>query len=865
MFTCTITQIQITPTVSPANVSVNWSGPGGFISTQQNPMVNSPGLYSVTITDPGSGCTASDVVVVLQNSIPPSAMATGGTLSCNQSSVTLQGSTNAPGAMFFWTGPNLFGSSLQNPVANGSGTYTLVVTDPANGCTSSDQATVDSISNTPQINSTPPTCAGLANGSISITPTSGTPPYTFAWSGSNGFLSTLQNPVNLPSGTYTLIISDATGCTSINSISLNAPAPISIAPFICESSLTAVVTGGAAPYQYFWSNGATGPTASPLQPGAYVVTVQDAHGCIVSDNLVLSLGNNPSCTRITGRVNLDQNNDCLPDSLVIGLGGWYLKAAGPNGIFYGITDSAGTYDLRLLPGDYTVSAIPLSVSYTVCVPEVAVSLLQTGDSTGVNFAAQGANPNCPAMTVDLSTSVLRRCFSNNFYTLHYCNNSPAAAPDAYILLTLDPLISIVTSARPYTVLANNVYRFNLGVVSAFECSQFNVFVHLSCDATPGQTHCSEAHIFPDTLCSPPNLLWQGAEVSVRSECATDSLHFILKNIGTGPMTGPLDYIVIEDGIMGLQGSTLPLAAGDSMLVSVPANGSTWRVEASQADYFPGQSIPVLSVEGCTTSGSFTTGYVQQFPANDADPFLDVDCTTNTGSYDPNDKQGLPLGYGAAHYIRPGTDIEYLIRFQNTGTDTAFTVIVRDTLAAWLDPETVRPGGSSHDYHFAMTGNGILVFDFQNILLPDSNVNEAASHGFLKFRVSQRTDVPLETDILNRAAIYFDFNEPVLTNTTVHRVGENFVVAGLWQPEQPAYHVQIAPHPLRDASWLEVLGGPEQGDYRLQIYDATGRSVQEIRSASPRFRVEKAGLSSGAYLFRVELEGVLVGQGILLAQ
>lgn len=414
------------------------------------------------------------------------------------------------------------------------------------------------------------------------------------------------------------------------------------------------------------------------------------------------------------------------------------------------------------------------------------------------------------------------------------------------------------------MLGNQVYRFNLGTVPAGGCSQFKVFVNISCAAELGQTHCTEAHIFPDTLCTTPNLLWTGAEVVVRSECQIDSLHFILKNTGTGPMTNPLDYIVIEDGIMGLQGQAAPLAAGDSMIVAVPANGSTWRLEAAQADYFPGQSIPVLSVEGCSNASSFSTGYVQQFATNDADPFLDVDCSVNVGSYDPNDKQGLPLGYGPAHYIRPGTDIEYLVRFQNTGTDTAFTVIVRDTLAPGLDPATVRPGGGSHDYQFSITGNGILVFDFQNIQLPDSTVNEAKSHGFVKFRVSQLENVPLETDILNRAAIYFDFNEPIFTNTTMHRVGENYLMTlGAWQPEHPNYRVQITPHPLQDVSVLEVQGLPEPGDYRLRLYDALGRPVREMRSASAQFRVEKAGLAAGAYLFRVELDGALVGRGTLV--
>jgi hypothetical protein len=65
------------------------------------------------------------------------------------------------------------------------------------------------------------------------------------------------------------------------------------------------------------------------------------------------------------------------------------------------------------------------------------------------------------------------------------------------------------------------------------------------------------------------------------------------------------------------------------------------------------------------------------------------------------------------------------------------------------------------------GGGIVRFVFENIMLPDSNVNEATSHGFVKFTIHPRSDVPLGTSIPNSAAIYFDFNEPVITNTSIH--------------------------------------------------------------------------------------------------
>ncbi len=76
-------------------------------------------------------------------------------------------------------------------------------------------------------------------------------------------------------------------------------------------------------------------------------------------------------------------------------------------------------------------------------------------------------------------------------------------------------------------------------------------------------------------------------------------------------------------------------------------------------------------------------------------------------------------------IEPMTPIDYQIRFQNTGTDTAFTVVIRDTLSSWLDVESFKVGISDHTFRTDFEGSNILKFTFDHILLPDSNVNEAA--------------------------------------------------------------------------------------------------------------------------------------------
>ncbi|MBP7449360.1 MAG: hypothetical protein KA817_04960 [Flavobacteriales bacterium] len=155
---------------------------------------------------------------------------------------------------------------------------------------------------------------------------------------------------------------------------------------------------------------------------------------------------------------------------------------------------------------------------------------------------------------------------------------------------------------------------------------------------------------------------------------------------------------------------------------------------------------------------------------DADPGNNTAQITQTvtGSYDPNDKVATTAEQGTWTI---GVDewIDYTIRFQNTGTDTAFNVIITDTLSAALDPSSIIWGTTSHSHSRQLLGGGVLKFIFPNILLPDSNSNEPLSHGFISFRIKPRAPISPGNVITNIANIYFDFNPPVITDPSVLNV------------------------------------------------------------------------------------------------
>jgi uncharacterized repeat protein (TIGR01451 family) len=490
----------------------------------------------------------------------------------------------------------------------------------------------------------------------------------------------------------------------------------------------------------------------------------------------LTLLQNLGCSDLTplsGLVFNDLDEDCLLGPNETGLNNWKVKFEGDSATFYRNTKADGTYNIFLPAGQYEASLVlPPNGLWAPCTPTTQLNIVENEPAT-LDFPAQ-ALLDCPAMTLDLSAPFLRRCFDSN-YQVHYCNDGTVTAEGAYIEITFDPYLEVQSSSIPWSAVDGQTYTFPLGDVGINECGSFQVKVLVSCDAVLGQTHCSEAHIFPNTSCIPASPLWDGSDLEVTATCDGDFVHFQITNTGDD-MAEPVEFIVIEDDMVYLQGQTIQLAQLESDEISVAANGSTWRLEAAENAHHPLSSFAAAVVEGCGTNGNgtFSLGFVNQFPVNDGGPTTDEDCRENVGSYDPNDKLAIPEGFCESHFIKSNTDIEYMIRFQNTGTDTAFTVVVTDTLSPLLDPASVIPGASSHPYQFDLLGNGVLQFTFEDIMLPDSNVNEAASNGFVQFKISQIGGTQAGDLILNKAAIVFDFNDPIVTNEYFHTVGDEFV-------------------------------------------------------------------------------------------
>jgi len=239
---------------------------------------------------------------------------------------------------------------------------------------------------------------------------------------------------------------------------------------------------------------------------------------------------------------------------------------------------------------------------------------------------------------------------------------------------------------------------------------------------------------------------------------------------------------------------------------------------------------------------------------DGSGFLQFEDTVNIHeivkcSFDPNDKTAIPEGENdIMHYTLNSEPVEYLIRFQNAGNDTAFTVFIRDTIDASFNLNTFEVVSSSHSMQTQVDSNRAVVFIFNNILLADSVVDEPNSHGYVRYRISPLANLPDPTLVENTAYIYFDLNPAVVTNTTWNTLVQMLPV-GISDLIQVDEGVFFYPNPMDEIGYLSFKN-PLDELIRLDLYDLKGQRVLTQDSKGSLFQIDRKGFSSGLYLFRL---------------
>jgi|GEM_PF-2099180 len=239
------------------------------------------------------------------------------------------------------------------------------------------------------------------------------------------------------------------------------------------------------------------------------------------------------------------------------------------------------------------------------------------------------------------------------------------------------------------------------------------------------------------------------------------------NDGCTPFAGALDLYFHEEAVFLGADPAPQEIVGDSLLrytIDTLQSGETYQIRLELT--MPDETFTGLPV-------GMTAAYRMAFA--DGTPAVDTTAYKNRlrCAIDPNDKQVSPRRAEptASNYTRIDETLTYTVRFQNTGNDTAFTVRIEDQLSTDLDWETFKPLAASHPYSASVTEGGRAVFLFEDILLPDSLTNLTGSQGFVSFTVSTLPGIEDFTRVENTAGIFFDFNQPVITNTVASTIVE----------------------------------------------------------------------------------------------
>ncbi len=223
----------------------------------------------------------------------------------------------------------------------------------------------------------------------------------------------------------------------------------------------------------------------------------------------------------------------------------------------------------------------------------------------------------------------------------------------------------------------------------------------------------------------------------------------------------------------------------------------------------------------------------------------------TGSFDPNDIL-VNEDTLTTTQLSNAPWLEYIIRFQNTGNDTAFTVKILNPIDTnKLNLSTFEFTNASHPVNLNWINyQRNMEFKFENILLVDSNTNEPHSHGFVRYRIQPKTTLTAGDSITNFAAIYFDFNEPVITNTAKTII---ILPTGISSASPSQGKLHVFPNPAENS--INISGIQlENGKAQLRLMDIYGKLILEKTVTTTTSTLETNQLSNGVYLIESGGEG-----------
>ncbi|MBL7951683.1 MAG: T9SS type A sorting domain-containing protein [Flavobacteriales bacterium] len=664
------------------------------------------------------------------------------------------------------------------------------------------------------------------------------------------------------------------------------------------------VLGGTPPYAFQWSNGATTEDLNGLAAGQYTVTVTDANNEVVSDDWYVYDAplDGGAMSAQDGHYSCIGAQGGEVQVIEWGINGTppYSYDPPPDGVdpqgdpyfVFPFTPPGSTVSIQVTDANGCSGTLqePIVAPQTVGGPNMIVYEVQGSCTSGtggtatignVNDGTLGLAPQCWVLDA-LNNYVMGDIFPSNEASL------TGLAPGAYrFFRNWDPQGTYMAwscEGNPYDQIGFVIP--DLGT----DCGSLSgrVFIDVDQDCTPDAGEVGVPYSILQVL--------PGAQYTITD--ANGDYHIDLVNgiyavqhtepslIQLCPTTSPAPFVINYAPVtLNLaDSSSVPHDLAVSVWTSNARPGfatSTYVVLTNTSAYPSGAVTLTLSFPGILQSPNPANGqwtfptippysssvhtFTAMVPADIALLGISLDYTataTNgiteentgnnsasatvvvTGSYDPNDKTGR-TSTGLAdnlYFVDLDEWIDYTVRFQNTGTAAAETVVIRDTIESDLDITSLQILGATHDFTPSFGVGRELIFTFNDIDLPDSTSDFAGSQGAVHFRLKPRAGITVGDALENTAAIYFDFNPPIITNTATHVVEISTSTS-----EGDAGALHLFPVPATDELRLVSASAVRS----VEVFSMDGRRVPVSRTTDGRIPIRS--LAEGSYFLRAVLQ------------
>ncbi|MEZ4927663.1 MAG: T9SS type A sorting domain-containing protein [Saprospiraceae bacterium] len=890
-------KLEVTPSGGVAPYSYLWS------NGQTNATATGLGLgnYTVTIQD-ATGCVAvgeyevkpvhnfySPYVKIQVTEKPDCQNPTNGELVAN-----MQGSGYGPYTYAWNNGAN---TSINGNLAIGN--YRVTITD-ALGCSATSTANVrQKMTTTGSV-----VCTGASSGTASAVLDNATTPVNYQWSTGE----TTQSIANLANGVYNVTATDVNGCSAVEQVAVKVPglqlSDNSYKCFTGNNGFGYVWVSNDQAVSFLWDNGVTSSWNNTLSAGSHSVTVTTALGCTLNGNLVIAQPQAPGIDIQATTTAADCSNSqggALNLNISGGIQPFNYNVYGPGGFFTSDLSTlqnlkAGNYSVQVsstagncwafesfnIPdaGGFEPEVIVDEIDCTTGFGSIAIAGVTTPgamyewENGATGPALFNLTEGCYKVTVTAGGSCVEY-FQPCLYKEDSIqqNNPCSGLASGRIINDLGQAGCTGTNGIPFQIIRTQPS----GALNFSDATgTFNVYL-------PDGTFDLEVPQYdPMDIACPPN-----ARHTVVSMVGTDvfglDFHFLNSNntdhrvtqqaLRTAQPGYPysIRVKVCNDGATVNPG-TLDLTYGN-FLGQVTGNNFgqhsvfTFNGESQGTpDNTANFSFPGITSGGCellqfdmitptvTPAGSSFITMAQVSPnSGDPTPANNISTLYNTvmGSFDPNAVLAYPARNGnpkdGGEIIRnQDKSLSYQIFFQNTGNAAADLVVVKDTIDPSLDLASIRNITASHDMKITTEeNNSILVFTFENINLIDSTSDYANSIGSIQYDIDLKPGLALGTEIKKTAAIFFDFNTPVITNQNILEIVSASPVRNLTK----SGGLITFPNPADayTAIYCDAAGV-------LRMYSAMGSLLMTKDLGDGLQKIDTAELPAGVYMISFESNG-----------